>query len=182
MAHVFIFHGREGHPQANWFPWLKKELEREDHMVFVPQFPVGEKQTLENWLEFFKKYESYITENAIFVGHSLGAVFILTLLEIYSIQSVFLVSGFTGKISTTYYDSLKTFAGKDFDWEKITEHCKKIQIFHGSDDSVVPVEKSEELKKNTAGDLKIIEGGGHLDEAAGYYQFDLLFKKIKESV
>jgi hypothetical protein len=23
---AFIFHGTEGHPQENWFPWMKEKL------------------------------------------------------------------------------------------------------------------------------------------------------------
>lgn len=180
MANVVIVHGREGHPEANWFPWLKDELEKEGHMVFVPQFPGGEEQNLEAWMEVFKKYESYLGENTVFVGHSLGATFILSLLEEYKGKAAFLVSGFVGKIGKEYNDSLKTFAQKDFDWEKIKKNCENIHLYHGKDDDVVEMKKAEELKNMLGTELSLIESGGHLDEAAGYYQFDVLLEKMKK--
>jgi predicted alpha/beta-fold hydrolase len=38
VTNIFIFHGTEGHPKENWFPWLKSELEAKDYNVIVPQF------------------------------------------------------------------------------------------------------------------------------------------------
>lgn len=39
MNNVFIFHGTEGYPEENWFPWMKRELEQNGCSAFVPQFP-----------------------------------------------------------------------------------------------------------------------------------------------
>ena len=64
---VFIFHGTEGHPQENWFPWLKEKLEANGCKVFVPQFPsppiVPAKIT--EWFDVLKGYEQYINEDTI---------------------------------------------------------------------------------------------------------------------
>ncbi|MBU1951513.1 hypothetical protein KJ733_01220 [Patescibacteria group bacterium] len=46
MANIFIFHGVDGHPGENWFPWLKKKLESYGQKVFVPKFPTPENQEL----------------------------------------------------------------------------------------------------------------------------------------
>ena len=81
MTNVFIIHGAYGHPNENWFPWLKSELEKLGCKVFVPKFPTPENQSLENWLKVFKDYKQYLNENSIVVGHSLGPAFLLNILE-----------------------------------------------------------------------------------------------------
>ena len=77
----FIMHGIYGHPEENWFPWLKKELEKEGHEVIVPKFPTPVDQSLESWMKVIKKYDGKINEKTVMIGHSLGAGFILNYLE-----------------------------------------------------------------------------------------------------
>ena len=43
----FIIHGIYATPEANWFPWLKKELESRGNEVIVPKFPTPLDQSLE---------------------------------------------------------------------------------------------------------------------------------------
>jgi hypothetical protein len=60
MQHnTLIFHGTEGYPEENWFPWLKKELERRGCRVFVPQFPSPPvvPAKISEWFAVLKDYE-----------------------------------------------------------------------------------------------------------------------------
>lgn len=81
MTNIFIIHGTGGSPEGNWFPWLSKELNKLGHEAYVPKFPTPEGQSLESWLKVFEDYKKYINEETILVGHSLGAAFLLSLLE-----------------------------------------------------------------------------------------------------
>ncbi|MDP2709508.1 MAG: alpha/beta hydrolase [bacterium] len=76
MLNIFIFHGTEGHPKENWFPWLKEKLENIGHKVFVPQFPSPPvvSASAAAWFEVLKGYDQYINEDTILIGHSLGGV------------------------------------------------------------------------------------------------------------
>lgn len=56
MTKIFLLHGSYGSPEGNWFPWLKKELEKLDCTVLIPKFPTPENQSLETWLAVFKEY------------------------------------------------------------------------------------------------------------------------------
>src|SRR3989339_1682594 len=81
MATIFIFHGVNGHPEENWFPWLKSKLEELGHQVIVPQFPHADHPQLDEWLAFFGQRKPLLNDEAIVIGHSLGSAFALRLLE-----------------------------------------------------------------------------------------------------
>ena len=65
MANIFIIHGSFGHPDENWIPWLKAELEKLGNRVFVPQFPTHENQTLNNWKNTFNENEKYLNKKLV---------------------------------------------------------------------------------------------------------------------
>src|SRR3989344_2126006 len=94
MKTAFIFHGTEGYPEENWFPWLKEKLETKGLKVFVPQFPSPPivPSKISEWFDVLKNYEQEINEETILIGHSLGGVFTLRLLEKLSrpVKAVFL--------------------------------------------------------------------------------------------
>ncbi len=182
MANVFIIHGLEGYPEENWFPWLKKELEKLGHKVFVPQFPTPENQTLDNWLQVFEQYDNKLTKDSIVIGHSLGVPFLLSVIEEQSIKAAFLVSGFVGKIGNQFDESLKTFAQKSFNWRQIKNNCKRFYLFHSDNDPYIRIEKAEELAQNLDTEVILVKGAGHFNSTASYNNFDLLLKKIKDEL
>ena len=180
---ALIIHGAYGHPEENWFPWLKKELEKEEIEVYVPKFPTPEGQTLDNWMNIFQEYIKLLDKNSIIVGHSLGPAFILNVLETFdvSIRAAFLVAPFIGLLGNPTFDSInKTFTDKDFDWDKIKSKCQKFYIYISDNDPYVPMEKAKFLAKKLEAVFKVVHGAGHFNEAAGYTKFELLLKDIKE--
>ena len=92
----FIIHGTYGSPDENWFPWLAKELRSKGHEVTVPVFPTPEGQSLESWLEAFEPYLEQIDSETVFVAHSLGPAFVLSVLEKINtkVKACYFVEGF----------------------------------------------------------------------------------------
>ncbi len=184
MLNIIIIHGTGGSPNENWFPWLKSELEKLNHRVFVPEFPTPKNQSLKNWLDVFKNYEQYLDKNTIVVGHSLGAAFLLNVLEKLDrpIKSAFFVSGFLGLLNNPEFDELnKTFTTKSFDWDKIKSNCEEFCVINSNNDPYEPIEKGKELAKNLNVKLTIIKNAGHINSESGYDKFELLLEKIKKS-
>lgn len=179
MANIFIIHGVGGYPEENWFPWLRKELEKLGHNVIVPQFPTPENQTLENWLKKLEEFKEFIMPSTIFVGHSLGVPFVLNVIEIQPIKAAFLVAGFVGEVGNKFDDSMKTFAQRDFNWEKIRKNCENFTVFHSDNDPYVKLKKAEELAEHLGAKVNLVKGAGHFNKAAGYEIFDLLLGKIR---
>ncbi len=177
MSTVIIIHGTDGYPQENWFPWLKRELETLHHTVIVPQFPTGDAQTLDSWWNELGTH--HLPKDTIFIGHSLGVTFLLTVLERRPAKAAFLVSGFVGKLGSDFDILTHTFAQKSFDWEKIRAHCEHITIFHSDNDPYVALEKAEYLAKHLHTPIHLIPDGGHLNSKAGYREFPALLEAIK---
>lgn len=178
---AILVHGSCGNPEENWFPWLKKELEKKGWEVLVPQFPTPEKQSLGSWLKIFENYEKHLGPDTILIGHSIGSAFILSVLEMSEkpVGSCFLVAGFTGKLGSKRFDPMnKTFAEKEFDWKKIRKNCKRFVVFCSDNDPYVPGEKSGELADKLGADFILVKGAGHFNTEAGYSKFELLLKKI----
>lgn len=180
---IFIFHGTEGYPEENWFPWLKEKLTAEGYQVFVPQFPTPPivPAKLSEWFEVLKNYEKYINEDTIIVAHSLGGVFALRILEKikHPVQAVFLIGAPIGVKPILNFNRDKSFSGFDFDWQKIKNNAKKFVVFHSNDDPYVSLGNGEKLAKELDVELTFIPNAGHFNTKAGYTKFDKLLEKIK---
>ncbi len=182
---AFIIHRSYGNPEENWFPWLKNELEKQGNIVFVPEFPTPENQSLENWMKVFDKYKENIDTETIFVGHSLGPAFILSILEKLDkkVRACFFVSGFLSKLGDLNFDNInKTFVQREFNWKKIKENCDKFYVIHSDNDPYVPLKEAENLADKLGTKVIIIKGAGHFNETAGYKKFDFLLEMIGKEI
>ena len=181
MKNIFMIHGAYGGSEENWFSWLRGELERNNYQVFVPNFPTPEGQNLENWMKVFAEYEYYFNEENIFIGYSLGAAFILSVLEKLEkpVKACFFASGFIDFLGNKDFDEInKSFVDKDFDWERIRENCRDFYIYHSDNDPYVPTGKARDLADRLGVDIKIVEGAGHFNHAAGYDKFEVLLEDV----
>jgi len=184
MTNIFIIHGTGGHPQENWFPWLKAELEKKGCNVIVPQFPTPKNQTPETWFEVFSKYKNDFTTDTILVAHSLGGAFALRVLEHYPIEikAAFFVSTPIGVRPIKNWDGDQPFIGKPFDWKVIRSHAKRFVVFHSDDDPMVGVGNGIELARNLGAEFVQLPNAGHFNAKAGYLKFELLLEKINEAL
>lgn len=182
MKNAIIIHGTEGYPEENWFPWLKKNLEQIGYIVNVPQFPSPPivPAKIEEWFEVLKNYE--INEETILIGHSLGGLFTLRILEKLNqpIKAAFFVGAPIGIKPIKFYDRDIQFSGFNFDFEKIKANAKKIVIFHSDNDPYVDIENGKQLAAKLGVQLDFIPNAGHFNTAAGYDKFPQLLDEIQK--
>jgi len=176
MTTIFLFHGVEGHPEENWFPWLKKELQKVRHPVIVPPFPHADHPELREWLDFFEQWKPLLNTETILVGHSLGGAFALRLLEQLKqpIRATFLVAPVWGVMENKFDPLMTSFISAPYDWRTIRKNAGEIAIIHSDNDPYIALQKTEELAKNLGVGVTLIKDGGHLNEAAGYTTFEEL--------
>lgn len=179
---AFIFHGTEGYPEENWFPWLKQKLEDKGVQVFVPQFPTPPivPAKISEWFEVLKEYEQYIDANTILIGHSLGGIFTLRVLEklVHPVKASFFVGAPIGIRPIANYDRDNSFSGFEFNWDRIKENMGSATVFQSDTDPYVGLGNGEELAKHLGVELSFVPNAGHFNAKAGYLEFEELFEKV----
>lgn len=181
---IFIFHGTEGHPEENWFPWLKQELAQKGYEITIPQFPsppvVAAK--IDEWFTVLQEYEHDINEETILIGHSLGGIFTLRVLEKlnYPVKAALFVGTPIGVRPILNYDRDNAFSGFAFDWDNIKTKAKEFVVYQSDDDPYVDLANGKELAKNLGIELSFIPNAGHFNSRAGKMKFEELRDKLYE--
>lgn len=169
MKKAVILHGTDGSSNANWFPWLKTQLEDKNYEVWVPNLPNNHTPNSRVYNEFLFSSDWDFTENLI-IGHSSGAVSTLNLLaddRCPSIDTAVLV-GVWARMDETDLDRDQfkdLFPENNWNFEKIKSKAKNFLFLHGRDDPWCPLEQAEYLCKELDGKIKIIDDGQHFSVA-----------------
>ena len=81
MKRMFIVHRWDGTPKSDWYPWLKKELEKKGFKVEVPEMPNTSEPKINDWVAHLKKVVGKLDSKTYFIGHSIGCQAIMRFLE-----------------------------------------------------------------------------------------------------
>lgn len=183
MKRIFIIHGWEGTPNSNWFPWLKKELEKRGIEVHVPQLPDSMNPKFDSWISYVKEYVENPDRNTILVGHSLGCITILRFLENLNtkVKAVVLVAGLGYDLDYKgYKGEVKSFFEKPIDWEKIKNNCQNFIVINSKDDPYVNFDNSKLFKDKLNAEIIVHDNMKHYNEGAGFRELpqvlDLILK------
>lgn len=156
MKNALILHGTGNDSEDNWFPWLKKELEKRRYKVWVPDLPQAHNPNLERYNKLiFENWE--FDEDSIIIGHSSGAFAILGILEKLPknlvIEKAILVSGF---VSDLGFRAINELFLRPLDYSKIKGKVKKFVLIHSDDDPYVPVWHGRVLKEKLGEGAKLV--------------------------
>jgi predicted alpha/beta hydrolase family esterase len=184
MANFLILHGTDGSAESNWFMWLKGVLIGQGHKVWLPQLPNSGKPSTRTYNDFILSNSDFeFDENTILIGHSSGAVEILSLLQHLpkdsKVKAAILVSAFKDSLD---WDALNGLFVEPFDFDSIKQHCPRFTFIHADNDPYCPIEHAKYLANQTGGELVIFEGQGHFSTELGpqYSQFPQILGIINE--
>ncbi len=194
-----IFHGAFSNPESNWFQELKEKLEALGQTVIAPRFPVedwnrftrkgtsvpSQYQNLYNWMKVFENEvlpKILGKEKICFIGHSLGPVFILHVVDKYNIKldSAIFVSPFMDELKLhklwQFDHANKTFYKTDFDFEKLQKLIPVSYVLYSENDPYV--EKAHPLlfAKVLGSSIIMVRRAGHLNSEVNLNEFPLVFE------
>ena len=179
MNNYLIIHGSFGSPFSNWFPYLRKEIEKKNLEVYTPDFPIGvEKQNYENWSKLLKVYvdANILNEKTVIFAHSIAPIFICKFLmeNKIKVKRLVFVCGFNNYFE---YDTVN--ASMYFDnLVDVKNYCNDITCFYSDNDPYVKYEAEKEFADTLTDNQIMIPLGGHLNEESGYKEFPDLLKYI----
>ncbi|MBD3244753.1 MAG: alpha/beta fold hydrolase [Candidatus Moranbacteria bacterium] len=189
---AIIIHGFGASSGSNFFPWLKKELEKINYKVILEDFPDPFYPKLEAWVDQLKVYLPYINDNTIIIGHSLGgfvgAYFCSKINK--KIKALYLVApanplidpdgeierNFAASGQKDQFEMLKTVFKSSIDWSKVHQNCQKILAFFSSDDPWIDLASIKYFKQNRV-DYEILENRGHFLE----FRFPEILNELKKN-
>ena len=185
MKNALILHGTGNGPDNNWFRWLQNELEQKKYKVWVPQLPECNKPNIYNYNNFlFSNKDWVFNEESILIGHSSGAVEILSLLQHLpddkKIDTCYLIGVFKNDLGVADYSGMFL---EPFNFELIKTKANKFVFIHSDNDPYCPLEHAQYLSKKLGGQLIIKPGQFHFNiSSAGeqYKQFPFLRDLILE--
>lgn len=191
-----LFHGAFGSPEGNWFPELKEKLESIGQEVIAPQFPVDDwdditksgkstppkRQSRAQWLITFEREmlpRIGRGDKVCFVGHSLGPLFILHVVDTFDIEldCAIFVSPFLEQLHGAWQiDHVnQTFYKTDFDFEKLKQGIPVSYVLYSDNDPYVDKHHSVRFANAIGSSLIYVKKAGHMNSEVNLNEFPLVF-------
>jgi len=182
---ALIIHGFEATGDSNWFPWMEEKLKEEGFKeVYRPTMSTNENPDIESWMEELKPYLEKLDENDVIIGHSLGALAALYLLEEteQEISYFYSIAGAIGEIKdrdwsklekewpNSNVEALRKFESRSIDWQKVDDLIYSKNVILSEDDPYID-KKMYDLPKGLY--LRVWKEHGHFLQEENEQLLDL---------
>lgn len=172
---IILVHRWDGTPDSDWYPWLKKELEKKGHHVIVPAMPNTSEPEITAWVGHLQKIVGKPDEQTYFFGHSIGCQTIMrylaTLPKGTKIGEVVFVAGWL-KLRNLEDETAEQIAQPwlktPIDFSAIQEKAKSITVFLSDNDQYVPLQENKNLfEQKLNAKVVIVRNKGHFTAEDG---------------
>ena len=186
MKNALILHGtdfekNQKQRQNNWFPWLKKEMEKIGYHVWLPELSEVWHPDLERYWKFVKNFE--FNKESIIIGHSSGGAFIFGLLNKLPVgEKIKLAISVSGFYKDKGWNCEGLFS-ENLNWKKIKNQAEKIYIIWSPDDPYISQEQTDFLCRTLNIQPTILPNNKHfnLGSSPEFKQFPELLENIEKN-
>lgn len=179
--HFVLLHGFTGSPERNFFPWLKKELEKRGHTVDVPELPNSDNPNEDEQVQYVLD-NTVITEDTIIYGHSLGSVVAMKVVEKLKkpVHSLILSGTFSKPIFIDHRRPFENTFKWEFDSNIIRSNAPFIRVLHDSKDRAVPYSQAKSVADMLSAEFNLVEAEKeHFDAAIEPTVLEAVLPSIK---
>lgn len=177
MKVIFIPGNGGGGPNDNWFPYLKREIEKLGIKVVASEFPDNVLAREAYWIPFLKN-DLQADEQTVLVGHSSGAIAALRYAEKNKILGSVIVGayhtdlGLPNEKQSGYFD-------RPWDWELIRKNQHWIIQFASVNDPWIPIEEARFVHEKLNTEYHEFSDQGHFGGDFYKPEFPELFEALR---
>jgi uncharacterized protein len=180
MKIIFIPGNGGGSPQDNWFPYLRKELEKLKVEVIASEFPDNVVARESSWIPFLKD-NLRADEQSILVGHSSGAIAAMRLAETNKLLGSVLVGAYYTDLNLST-EKQSGYFDRPWKWEEIRDNQKWIIQFASENDPWIPIEEAHFVHKKLNTEYYELLEQGHFGGDYKKLIFPELFEALKSKI
>lgn len=187
MDKAIILHGWWWSSKENWFPYIKKELDKKLYDVYIPNLPNTKNPILEEQLEYIDIYASDFQNWWLIIWHSLWWQLALHFIEKNDIKDSLIIlvapsydnttKELWEKVAGGSYEYLVSYNEAKVNFDKINKLNNRFIIFLSDNDPFINMENA----KKYYGKLKNIEfidfeNMWHFNQSAWVYELEDILK------
>ena len=182
MKRVIIVHRWSGSPAADWYPWLKSELEKKGFEVLVPEMPDPDHPRIDTWVPFLADVVGKPNKETYLVGHSVGCQTILRFLEKAKgeVGGCLFVGGWLPLKNLTADEKsvAKQWLETPINFDRVRKTTKNFTAIFSDNDPYVPLENAELFKNNLGARTVIEKQLGHFTEEEGVTELPVALNEL----
>ena len=183
---TFIVHRWDGKPNSDWYPWLKKELEKKGFNVGVPKMPNTSAPQIDEWVSHLKKTVGKLDNDTCFIAHSIGCQTVMRYLEKENyngkIGSVVFVAGWFN-LDKLEGEDVKAIAdpwiNTPIEFSNVKPKISKLTVILSDNEPYGFVKENAKMFKDKLGaNVKILENKGHFTSDEGVTKLPEVLSEI----
>ncbi|MBA3752277.1 alpha/beta hydrolase [Candidatus Dependentiae bacterium] len=163
---IFIHGNGNSTPHDNWFPYVKRELEKMNLSVIARQFPDVPLARACYWLPFLKD-ELKADEYTIIIGHSSGALAAMRFAEHNKLLGSILIAAMHTDLGIET-ERLSGYFDEPWNWHTIKENQQWVVQFASSDDPWIPIKEARFIHQRLNSEFYEYTTQGHF--GGDYYK------------
>lgn len=174
---IFLIHGYTAHPDDNWFPWLKKEIQKEGLDITLLDMPNSQSPNISEWDSYCDQTISKV-DGITIIGHSLGCIEALRFVERHEIKEVnlILVSGFDEKTYTL--PQLSEFTDKPINYLNVLPKLNQAVVISAFDDDIIPYTYSQALARHLNCKMILMPKGKHFIDRDNVLELPVVYTEL----
>lgn len=168
---VVIVHRWGGSPEADWYPWLKKELESRGIKCTILKMSNTEYPDIVEWVNHINNSIKNPDENAFLVGHSIGCQAIIRYLETLPKNTklggaLFVAGWFTlqGLETEEEIETAKPWLESPINFNQVKKALFKSAALFSDNDPYVPISNAQIFREKLGSKIIIEKSQGHYNE------------------